>query len=126
MVFDITGGIEAHAQGHQVVHPLDLDAMTGEEEQADTAARCLLRKDVDGPLHRRLIDIRQERCRKTEAAQEICHICGIIDGIGEGIVGIGGVTNDEGTPGRALARRMPGMKGRQWGNRDRRGRRARS
>ena len=99
VVFDITGGTEPRANRHEVVHPINLHAMAGKEEQARTPARCAVRKEVDGLFHGGFVGIAVEGDVKAQAAQERGEVGGIVHRVGQGAVGIGGVANDQGAAG---------------------------
>jgi hypothetical protein len=68
--------------------------MPCEEEEARAAARHPVCKAIDGLLYGGLIGIAVECDLKPEAAQEGGEVRGIIDGIAQGTVGIGGIADE--------------------------------
>jgi hypothetical protein len=61
-------------------------------------SRDALREVLNSPFHGELIGIGEERDLKVEATQGVRKVRRVVDGIGEGLLKIGSVTDDEGTP----------------------------
>ncbi len=91
-------GLDFRIDGHQVVAPVHLHAVTGVIEEAGGVLLQAAREPHDGLLHALLVGVFQAEDFEAEIAQRLRHGAGVVHGIAQWRGGVVGVADDESDP----------------------------